>query len=80
MAEKLGMKVTLQFSEIAGRYKLETQIYRNVTEVHWNYPRIASSSRHVAIESDIHGTGITWDIDWIHEFEVVPETEIAEAF
>ena len=80
MTEIMGNKVTLQFSEIAGRFKLETQVYRNVTEVHWNYPRVATSSRHVAIESDVHGTGITWDIDWVDELKVVPEIEIAEAF
>ena len=81
MTEPMGMKVILRFSEIAGRFKLEEQVYRNVTEVHWNYPRVAPSfSRHVAIESDVHGTGITWDIDCVAELEVVPETELAEAF
>ena len=91
MTEAMGMKVTLRFSEIAGRFKLETQVYRNVTETHWNYrfsspvlydshiPFFPSAPR-VAFESDIHSTGATWRCDWVGEIEVVPETEIAEAF
>ena len=79
MEESMGNKVTVQFSEIAGRYKLETQVYRNVTEVHWNY-RPDLSFQRVAFESDVHGTGVTWQCNRIAEFEVVPETEIAETF
>ena len=79
MTETLGMKVTLQFSEIARRFKSEEQVYRNVTEVHWNYPR-PFPGQSVAFESDIHCTGCTWDTAWVGEFKVVPETEIAEAF
>ena len=79
MTEIMGMKVTLRFSEIAGRFKLETQVYRNATEVHWKYVTPTKGDR-LAIESNIHGTGITWDTEWVAEFKVVPETEIAEAF
>ena len=91
MNETMGMKVTLRFSEIVGPFKLEEQVYRNVTEVHWNYrpassmplgshiPSLSSTPR-VAFESDIHGTGATWQCDWVAELEVVPETELAEAF
>ena len=79
-----GMKATVVFTPIAcERYELEPQTYRNVTEIHWNYPRGIDSeqdSGRVAFESDIHGTGITWAIDWIKELNVFPETEIAEAF
>ena len=78
MTEPMGNKVTVQFSEIAGPSPCEKQVYRNVTEVHWNYP--TPMGERVAFESDIHGTGITWACDWIAEFEVVPEIEIADKF
>lgn len=48
---------------------------RNVTEIHWGYrPGI------VAFESDIHGTGIFYETDWIVEYEAITEGYIANAF
>ena len=50
--------------------------YRNVTEIHYNYDR----SDRVAFESDIHNTGISWDIFRVKEFTFTLETEKAEHF
>jgi len=85
--EPWGMKVTIKFvPKAGGQFDIDPQVYRNVTEVHWNFKRPWASteagrvSNRVAIESDIHGTGTTWDTDWVDEIEILPETEIATAF
>lgn len=52
--------------------------YRNVTEIHYNYPDGLWPS--VAFESDIHGTGCTWPIECLISFETRLESEKAESF
>ena len=63
------------------------QSFRNVTEVHYRPAR----DHLVAFESDIHGAGCTYSlVGLVHgqqtspidvvEFEVFPETDLAEAF
>ena len=69
-----GIKVKLTHT-LTGRK--ETEILRNVTEIHYRYP---FDKNRVAFESDIHETGITYHIDKVVEFETFPETEKAEAF
>ena len=51
----------------------------NVTEIHYNYPS-SSGNISTAFESDIHGTGITYSMNDIVEFETTLEVEIAEYF
>ena len=75
MTETMGMKVTIEFAGFCG---VKTQVYRNATEVHFNFP--SPTGERVAIESDIHGTGSTWPSSWVAQLEVVPEIELAEAF
>jgi len=72
-----GMRVIAQLS-IDGVEK-EVQ-FHNVTEIHYNYPQSFHNkrrTRRVAFESDIHGTGITYDLDWgrmyVIEFEARAE-------
>lgn len=78
-----GMKVKVKLN---AQGRPEDTVLRNVTEVHYNYkyPGGVLPNR-VAFESDIHGTGITYSLSGdgvirIVEFEVTPETEMAEAF
>lgn len=69
-----GFKVEVRFTnECVMLGQVET--YRNVTEIHWNY-----REGMVAFESDIHGTGITYDTKDIAEFEATVETDVAGAF
>jgi hypothetical protein len=70
-----GMKVRL-VHKLCG-YPYEETLH-NVTEVHYRYPSLLGDK--VAFESDIHGTGITYYIADVCEFEVRPETEIADEF
>lgn len=74
-----GVKVTC-YIDIGGME--EKIVYRNVTEIHYNYSRSAliGDSPKIAFESDIHGTGGTWMIDDILEFETIPEEEVAEEY
>ena len=55
--------------------RMPPQILHNVTEIHWNY-----REGRVAFESDIHGTGITYDTQDVIEFEAVLETDVARRF
>ncbi len=85
MSDSLGMRVRVVWSEDCPWHKEKPErAFRNVTEIHWNY-NAESSSRgdrkaRVAFESDIHGTGSTYDVDWIAEFEATVETEQAPEF
>lgn len=54
---------------------------RNVTEIHYNHGRRSGfADVNVAFESNIHGTGLTCDIEHLLEFETTLETEKAKAF
>ena len=75
-----GMKVRL-WHNLEGKTVMET--LRNATEVHYNYRRrnkFGPGEVMIAFESNIHGTGITYRLATVVEFEVVPETELAESF
>jgi len=56
----------------------EVLVFNNVTEVHYCYP--SSVSKSLAFESDIHGTGCTYRVELVTEFEVRPATELADQF
>lgn len=58
----------------------ETYVYNNITEVHYNYERYGNPFIGVAFESDIHGTGTTWDINNIKSFVVTPAKIKAEKY
>jgi hypothetical protein len=78
MNTDFGMRVTIwlgaPYNETPVRY-----VFRNVTEVHHNYPSLrGESSGKVAIESDIHGDGVTYELQAIVEMEIVPDTELAQ--
>jgi len=80
MSEPLGMCCLITFTELFPEYRRFKQtVLRNVTEIHWRYPGLPSHTR-VAFESDIHGTGITFVVEWTAEFEAVLETERAAGF
>ena len=78
---KFGIKVTVRFSATGTFMSLKdlTQVLRNVTEIHYGYPSVQKRKR-IAFESDIHGTGCTYEVNDINEFEATPETEKAENF
>jgi len=71
-----GMRVKIHLTE-GSIYPEKVVILRNVTEIHYRYP---SSHERVAFESDIHGTGTTYDIEDVAEFEMFPEAEVADSF
>lgn len=53
----------------------------NVTEVHWGYPLLGGVARNrVAFESDLHGTGATYEIADILEMEVFAAGDLAPTF
>lgn len=66
------VKITLYLRESGG---IDTAWLHNVTEIHWNY-----RPGRVAFESDVHGTGITYDTQDIAEFEATLESDVAREF
>ena len=70
----LGIAVKIRFSDGCPLQGLEDTL-RNVSEIHYNY-----RPGRIAFESDLHGTGITYDVSWISEFETRPEESIADEF
>lgn len=79
-SELFGMRVWVRWSEECPWYKEQPErVFRNVTEIHWRYPGAPTHTR-VAFESNIHGTGMTYIVEWIAEFEAKEETQVAEAF
>lgn len=70
-ATEWGMAVRVRFATFPER------LYRNVTEIHYRYP---PHGTRVAFESDVHGTGATWELSEALEFEVRQETEEAAEF
>lgn len=73
----LGMRVVVFFTG-GGSHP---QILRNVTEIHYNYGDFGGPRRsRITFESDVHGTGITHDIEDILELEAKVEAERADDF
>ena len=73
--KKYGICVTVTFK--TGN----TETYHNVTELHFNYNRhrLRDENR-VAIESDIHATGVTILTSSILDIQVKTENSIQEIF
>lgn len=69
-----GLKVRVRFNT-----EVSSMLYRNVEEIHYNYPTREPTSR-IAFESNVHGTGCTWPISEIAEMEVTEEIEEAPEF
>lgn len=69
-----GMKVTIRHKDFG------TVTLRNVTEIHYGYPSAMLEGEKVAFESDIHGTGMTYAVKNVIEFETSLETEKSESF
>lgn len=74
----LGMDVTVRYK--AGVFGMgeATEVYHNVTEVHFGYP--SSLGLRIAFESGIHGTGAAYNMLDIAEMKVVPAIERASEF
>ena len=72
-----GMNVKINFTK-QSIFRGEKTTLHNVTEVHYNY--LSLDKDRVAFESDIQGTGCTYHIADIAEFEVAPATKKHNAF
>lgn len=69
------MDVKIYFKK-GSLYGDKPEILRNVTEIHYNYsPDIHRNDPKIAFESDIEGTGITYDIAHIEQFEAKKSVE-----
>ena len=79
--KNLGMKIRVKLNKNLGA-KDRKITYRNVTEIHYCYPSVTSElhGKKIAFESDIHGTGCTWHLADIDEFETELETKKARNF
>ena len=80
MIDNLGCRVDIKFSESSQFFQegCKDQTFRNVTEIHYNYPSPIGKS--IAFESDIHETGQTHIISDIQDFWTEREDEVAEGF
>jgi hypothetical protein len=80
VVEKLGFKVRIKYhiDSVFFANGVINQTFRNVTEIHYNYPSAVANS--VAFESDVHSTGQTHLLSDIQEFEAEMEVEKAEHF
>jgi len=71
----MDVTLTIDWTKIDARIRMETTVLHNVTEIHMGY-----RPGRIAFESDIHGTGCTYDTSQIVEMEVRPATHKAKAF
>ena len=62
-----GFKVLLKLGE---RYNFATEKLEGITEIHYNYDT-PMGEKSIAFESDILGTGATYYIKDVKEFEAV---------
>ena len=72
--ENLGCKVVITKTDGS------SFTIHNVTEIHYNYGNKKDKRIMLALESDVHGTGMTLFMDEIVEFETRLETERARWF
>ena len=77
--QQLGMMVKIKMKP-GGFWGGKNITHHNVTEVHYNYNHDYLAAPSVAIESNIHSMGITYDIKAIDEFEVFPEDRVWDSF
>jgi len=72
MSEKTGFRVRIWWAQgSAARSGGEiSMVLSNITEIHYRYPKsYAARPERIAFESDIDGTGYTYDLADIKEFE-----------
>lgn len=77
-----GFKVTVVFKAENWRHKDGTKkgvdIFNNCTEVHSRYKSLGKTQNRCALESDIHRTGGTVNIDEIESINIELADETAE--
>ncbi len=73
----LGFTVTIKYAD-NGNYRGIIVIHNNVTEIHINYKTVGNPR--VAIETDIHSTGGTREINDVDTLTIVDATEIATEY
>ena len=75
MAEKLykgyGQKVVVKFKK-SSPFGRRQQTFYNITEIHKNYDSVMPNKM-TAIESDIHGTGVTYITNHISKIIKIKE-------
>jgi hypothetical protein len=72
-----GFDVRVVFNPL-GIFQGAITVLHNVTEIHYCYPH--NDTLRMAFESDIHGTGVTYDLRDVREFEATLATAKASAF
>ena len=77
MSENLGIDVQVKFSQDGAFHGAETT-FHNITKIHYGYESLLGVGTRIAFESDVHGTGNTYDISDIAEFESKPATKKSE--
>lgn len=76
----LGMRVAIRFNaQFSHCHRVPAVVLRNVTEIHLGYETLMPEPR-IAFESDVQGTGVTYAVSEIEEFETACETEEAAGF
>ncbi len=79
-----GCKVEIKLNKLGSfkDCKNHKVILRNVTEIHYNYPSHVSAiiGKSIAFESNIHGTGVTYQLADIDEFETTLENKKEKEF
>lgn len=78
---KYGFNVTVIYNKDDWRFKYNPQVHHNVTEVHWLYNKedegqFTFYKPGVAIESDIHNTGGTRELESIEYILIEVATEL----
>lgn len=63
ISDSKGLTARVEFIDGA----IET--FNNLTEIHWLYPSVINDKR-VAFESNIHGTGFTYDVHRIKAIDI----------
>jgi hypothetical protein len=72
--KEVGYKVKVWFNNGSPYQEKDPVILENITEIHYNYPEIVKDHPRIAFESDIDGTGYTYMIGEIREFEALLPT------
>lgn len=81
--DNFGFNVRIKFQQnsIYWSWTHQETTLHNVTEIHFNYDNGGHKyTNRVAFESNIHGTGNTYDISDILEFESILATELHKEF
>ena len=81
MSEKTGFRVRIWWAPTATPRAIGGEVslaLSNITEIHYRYPQsYAARPERIAFESDIDGTGYTYNLADIKEFEARLPTQEA---